>query len=528
MKFNSKIRIFSLLLCAILLASSFAAPFESAVYATGVEDVATEPTISIEDENNGKLEDVAPFEGVEDATNPAETPTEPKPEELPEEDAEEDVSVVFDWEQYYNTATGQIDGNKFTSPADGVHALTLSAKVIEEFDDDCYIYLEESEHKTRKIRIDLYPEEEFEKTIYLPAGFYQVIESGAKNSPSLSFNVTTVGISLNEENTGSKISMVLNNTGNIVKTELGEWQDRTMSGDSQDINSKLYGVEALEGIQSNISGVLYYSVNHTGPKKTMMVEKEVQVEKEGQLITEIQQVEEVYYDDPGLGYVTPYGSAIASTDIVLLISKTGVVGQAEFKVSYDGGQTFIARYATGDEVFDPNINLTYNFYTLNDTDELTEGDRFTFRSIESFEVKNSESAANTRIVCAGHPTTNHELDISVLSSGGRGISRVKVADKKGKIETKTYLIPSDGIMVLDDNLTIYFENVDGYVKGVNYTILINSHDTSINYTPIIALCVMIFVLFVMALFWLLMKKDKKGDYIVHTYQWKQDESVYRK
>lgn len=538
MKINSKLKILSLFLCGIIIAGSLSLPLNQAVYATGVSEETTESTTDGNSENEGKLEDAAPFQDVDKPESAVEVETEGKLEDdAPLQDIDATATTettgeyelaIFDWEQYYDASTGQIDGNRFTTPTDGMYALEMSAKVFEEFDDSCYIYIEESEHKDKKIRIDLYPDENFEKTVYLPAGYYQVVESGATQSPTLSFKVTAVGVSLNNETDSAQISIILNNVANIDKTELGEWYDKTTSAESQNINNKIYGVEALNGIQSNISGVLYYSTTHKGPQKTQMVEKEVQVVKDGQTITEIQQVEEIYYEDAGLGYVTPCGNAIASTDIVLLICKEGVVGQAEFKVSYDGGQTFIARYATGDEVFDANINLTYNFYTLNDTDEFTEGDRFEFRSIESFEVKNSESSEKTRISCVGHPTSNHELEITVLSSGGRGISRVKVFDAKGNMETKTYLIPSDGIMVLDDNLTVYFENVDGYVKGVNYKILITSHDTTINYTPIIALCIILVVLLFMALFWLLLKKEKKGDYIVHTYKWKQDESAYLK
>lgn len=504
----------SLFLAIILAMSTVMVP----IYATEVD--------SIEENDAGivAVEETEPIFSenfTEDATEST----------IPLEFVEEDIyePIMFDWEEYYNSSTGQIDGNKFTTAGEGVYALTLSAKIVEDFDEDCYIYLIESEHQTRKIRVDLIAEDNFIKTIYLPAGYYQVIETGVKKAPTLTFKTTVSAVSLGEDSQQDvEIQMVLNNAENVMKNVLGEWEDKSSANEAaENMSVKIYGVEALKGVQSDLNGVLYYSTSHLGAKKVKLVDKEVEVVKDGQVITEIQQIEEIYYDEPGLGYAAAFGNSIMDADIVLEITKSGVVGQAEFKVSYDGGLTYHAKYYTGEAVEDLNIGLTYNFYTLNDNDELTQGDQFTFHAIESFEVKNSSGSETARITCVGHPTENHDLVVSILSSGGRGVSRVKISDEKNKMETKTYLVPEDGIMLLDDNLTIYFENIEGYIKGVEYKIGITSHDTTIDYTPLIALGIGVVVLMFVALFWLLMKKDKRGDYIVHQYKWKQDESIYK-
>lgn len=476
---------------------------------------ATETDLNIEESNSAETEIVS-----ETTTPPLEFV------------AEEEVSepIMFDWEEFYNATTGHIDGNKFTTAGEGVYALTLSAKVAEGFDEDCYIYLLESEHQTRKIRVDLIPEQDFTKTIYLPAGYYRVIETGAKNADTLTFKETVSAVNLGTDSqTDVEIQIVLNNAKNVMKNDLGIWEDKSLNNEApKNISEKTYGIENLEGVQADINGVLYYPTSHLGAKKVRLVDKEVEiVTKEGQVITEIKQEEEIYHEDPGLGYAFAYGNSITDADIVLEISKGGVVGQAEFKVSYDGGSTFYSRYYTDEAVIDANIGLTYSFYTLNDNDELTEGDQFVFKALESFAVSNSSASEKSRIVCVGHPMEKHELVLTILSSGGRGISRVKIFDNKNNMETKTYLIPEDGIMTLEDNLTIYFENVDGYTKGVQYTISISSHDTTIDYTPLIILGIIVLIIMFAVFFWLLMKKDKRGDYIVHQYVCKQDESAYK-
>lgn len=475
---------------------------------TPVEELTSEVSEEIEDETNYKQ--TVPLEFV----------------------AEEEVydPIMFDWEEYYNATTGHIDGNKFTTAGEDVYPLTLSAKIVEDFDEDCYIYLLESEHQTRKIRVDLIAEQDFVKTVYLPAGYYRVIETGAKNADTLTFKETISAVNLGADSQADvEIQIILNNAENVMKNDLGVWEDKTSAEEvAKNISEKIYGVEVLKGVQADINGVLYYSTSHLGAKKIRLVDKEVEVvTKEGQVITEIQQEEEVYYEEPGLGYVTAYGNSIMDADVVLEITKGGVIGQAEFKVSYNGGSTFIAKYYTSEAIFDSNIGLTYNFYTLNDNDELTEGDQFVFKAIESFAVNNSAGSEKSRIVCVGHPIEKHELVLTILSSGGRGISRIKIIDNKNKMETKTYLIPEDGIMTLDDNLTIYFENVEGYTKGIEYKIAITSHDTTLNYTPLIIFGIIVVIIMFAALLWLLMKKDKRGDYIVHQYVWKQDESVYK-
>lgn len=512
-----KSKVLSVLLCAVMLISMLVAPI-SVAYSTETEDV------EIDTSNPNLFGDQSPTTEEEpDATEELEEETEPsETEEEPEE-----APVVFDWKAHYDPAIGQIDGNRFTVPSEGVYALKLSANVIEDLDQVCYIYLMESDHKNCKIRIELYPESDFVQTIYLPSGYYQVIETGVKNSPTLTFKLTASAVSLNASSESAEIQLILNNAGDVVKNDLGVWTDKAESETQGEIfDEKLFGVEALEGVQSNANGVFYYSATHVGAKKIRLVDKEVEINVNGQYVTEIQQVEEVYYEDPGPGYVGAFGSAKSTTDIVMVITKGGVVGQAEFKISYDGGQTFFAKYVTDDVVTDSTVGLTYTFYALNDTDEFVEGDRFTLHVLESFAVETSTSAANIRISCVGHPVENHYLLISILSSGGRGISRVKVADKDNNMETKTYLIPEDGILVLDDNLTIYFENVDGYNKGVEYEIRISSHDTTIDYTPLFFLCAGVVVVLFIALIWLLMKKDKRRDYIVQVYQWKQDDSAY--
>lgn len=501
----SKNKVLTLLLCGAMLTGTVFAPISN-IYATEVDEA--EMLTAVNEEEVGEE-------------------TTPELEYVPEEEAEYETPV-FDWEEYYNTATGCIDGNRFVFPADGMIPLKLYAKLVDDFDEDCYIYLEEADHPSRKIKVTLFPEENFERTIYLPAGYYKVIESGVNVAPTLSFTKTVIGVSLVEKYEDYEIGIILNDAHNVRKNAIGKWENVAVDEDSTDLDQKIFDVEALEGIQSDLSGVLYYSVEHTGPKKTRFVDKEVEVEKDGQIITEIQQVEEVYFEEPGLGFVTPFGNATKSKDIVLEITKEGVIGQAEFKVSYDGGQTFVAKYTTGAKVLDSNVNLTYEFYTINDTDELTAGDRFIFTSIESFEVKNSTSDAASRIACVGHPLDNHELNITILSSGGRGISRIKIVDAKNKLETKTYLIPENGILSLDDNLTLYFENIKGYVKDVTYKIAINSHDEAIDYTPLIIICGVAVAIGFIGLFWMLAKKEKKADYLIHTYEWKQDESAYRK
>jgi hypothetical protein len=408
-----------------------------------------------------------------------------------------------------------------------MYKLTLKADVIEELDQDCFIYLEEVNHKGKKIRIDLHPNDNFEKTIYLPEGCYQVVETGVKNCQSLSFRWINVGAKLNDKQKESNITILLNDARTLVKRDDGTWDTGKITVNATDSNL-IYMVENLDGVYANDFGELYYPTNHLGKENTKLVEKEVVVEKNGQEITEIKQIKETYYDEAGPGYVRAYGSATVSADVVILISKGGVVGQAEFTVSYDGGKTFTGRHYTNSKVSDPNINLTYEFYSLKDTDEFVKGDSFRFKTIESFKVENVSKKENSRITCVGHPGRNHELEITILSSGGRDVSKVKIVDLKGNTETKTYLIPHDGVLILDDDIKIHFENISGYIKGVSYKIIINSHDYKVNYKPLIILGAGIGIIAFIALLWLISKKDKRKDFVVNPYNWKQDESAYKK
>lgn len=236
---------------------------------------------------------------------------------------------------------------------------------------------------------------------------------------------------------------------------------------------------------------------------------------------------ELYYDTVSNSKTCTaqiYGNATGTYDLYFEVSKPGVIGEAELKVSLDGGKSFLGKILSTDDYNLSSCGLHITFTTENDTDELAVGDTFSASVPETFAVTTSGSDRAANIIIAGHPENDYQVKISLLSSGKLGIAKYSLSLDNGISTEYIDTLPDNGIVTYGE-LTYYFANAE-YTKDTTFTSTVESNDASLSYTPLYILIGVVALIAVGFYIWLTLQKDKQSSYQIRVWENRQDESKY--
>ena len=223
-----------------------------------------------------------------------------------------------------------------------------------------------------------------------------------------------------------------------------------------------------------------------------------------------------------------YGNATGTYDLYFEVIKPGVLGEAEFKISLDGGKTFIGTDISAYDYSFASHGLSIDFSTENDTDELEIGDTFTASVPETFAVSSSGNS-NTKdsyVIVSGHPEKDYYVKITMLSTGKLGIAKYSLSLDNGTTTEYIDSLPETGEVTYGE-LTYYFSNTAEYTKDTTYTCQVESNIHEISYVPLYALLVVAAIIAIIVYVWLILQKEKAADYRINAWTDRQDESKYQ-
>lgn len=345
-------------------------------------------------------------------------------------------------------------------------------------------------------RVSINSENHYVGQIYLSPGHYTVMEVSVFNDykQEFPFEITETEFTL-VANENKTLSYRLKNYEGI-EAQIAEKTDSFQEAPALEAvltEEKFYDT-GIPGVTMQSSGTLYYAVEHRGT---------------------------------GAGSMEMSGYATGSYAVLVKIVKSGVIGEALYQISLDGGQTFIGQDTVADTCRIGSAGLVLNFKTDQDTTEFIEGDEYLAAVPETFSVTASKPGSANLIV-TGHPMKDHELMIIVISSGGLGKSRFTVTSTKGSNINLTDVLPAGGEYQLEDGIRLIFAESDTYEKGLTYAVSVKSHDETVNYTPLYILLGVAVSGAVAALSVLGSKREKDSEYRIRSYRWRKEEQEYER
>lgn len=355
-----------------------------------------------------------------------------------------------------------------------------------------YVMLQDDEGMSYRVSIN--SENQYAGRIYLAPGHYTVTEVSVFHDykQEFPFDVTETEFTLSA-NENKTLSYKLTDYARI-EAEIAEKTGALAEAPipMPILSDERFYDTGIPGVTIQGMGTLYYTVEHRGT---------------------------------GEGSMEASGYAAGAYTVVVKIVKTGVIGEAVYQISLDGGQTYIGQDIVADTCKIGDAGLTLYFKTEQDTTEFIEGDEYRVTVPETFPVTASK-AGSANLIVTGHPLGDHDLIITVLSSGGLGKSRFTVTSTKGSNINITDVIPASGEYMLEDDISLIFSDSDAYEKGLTYTATIRSHDETVNYTPLYILLGLAVSSVAAVLSFLGSKKEKDSEYRIRRYQWRKEEQEY--
>lgn len=227
---------------------------------------------------------------------------------------------------------------------------------------------------------------------------------------------------------------------------------------------------------------------------------------------------EVVRQGSGQGIMEVSGNASGYYRVVVNIVKPGVIGEAEYCISLDGGVSFIGRDVVADKCRIADAGLTLYFSTEQDNIEFAMGDTYTVEIPETFPVTASRYG-KANVIVAGGPMADHEITVEILSSGGPGNAKFSVAMDQSKVAD---VIPADGIYALEDDMRLIFSVSDSYERGQLFSVAVKSNYRKTNYIPLITLAAVLAFAGIGGYIMLLNKREKPDDYKLHFYTGRKD------
>lgn len=368
---------------------------------------------------------------------------------------------------------------------------TVSAQTIcpEGFGLNTFVLL--VDEKGNVYRIALNAANDYTGYIYLASGSYSVTEVSVFEDfkQEYPFVVGEDSFTL-AENENKTISFTMKDFDRIqeeINQKTGNQELSTVLG-----TDEVFYQTGLEGVKMQGTGILYYDVEHIGK---------------------------------GSGVMECSGVSTGDYDLLVKIVKTGVVGEAQYQISLDGGQSFIGQDIVAESCKIGDAGVTLFFHTPVDTEEFLEGEEFHAKLPETHSMIASK-AGMANVVVTGHPLKDHDLTVEVLSSGGNGSARFTVTSTKGSTIQVTDVIPKDGIYQLEDDVKLIFSKSESYEKGMTFTATIKSNDETVNYFPLYVLLGGVAVIGAVGVAMLAGKKESNSQYQIRRYEGIRDEKDY--
>lgn len=241
----------------------------------------------------------------------------------------------------------------------------------------------------------------------------------------------------------------------------------------------------------------------------------------------------VEHTGDGGGRISISGTCKIPIHMIIKITATGEIGEAEYQYSTDGGATWsevglVRRSATAIPIITTDTGadcgLFLNFegygkYLM--TDE--------YRFSATYEYPISAAAGNSGLGEVHLTSTDiiyeedYKVIVKIVSTGAPGEAVFRYSLNGGLSFSKDEVIPKDGIYEIPETylmLTFWHPEADGkFPVGNSYEAEIKGDKSNRSYFPyIIILCViLIFALFILYYHYARMK-DKNGDYVLMTYR----------
>ncbi len=351
-------------------------------------------------------------------------------------------------------------------------------------------------------RISLSAENDHKDKIYLAPGEYRLGGVAVYDDFKLEypFDVEFMQFTLSE-NENKSLSFVMKeikdqSVGDIGEEvsvhEYTEQEENTVP--DKTISDEIYYETGMDGVTMQGSGMLYYAVEHKGI---------------------------------GAGIMKASGHAAGDYDVVVKIVKGGVLGEAVFQISLDGGRSFIGQDVVAESSKIGDAGITLYFETEQDTVEFIKGDEYHVHMPETFPVVASQNGTANLIV-TGHPLEEHDFVVTILSSGGLGKSRFTVSSTKGDPIQVTDVIPEDGLYELTDEMVLVFSDSTAYERGLTYNVVVKSNEDTVSYTPLYVLLGIAATGAAACVSMMGSKKEKDSEYRIRKYQWQKSEQEYNK
>ena len=229
---------------------------------------------------------------------------------------------------------------------------------------------------------------------------------------------------------------------------------------------------------------------------------------EGQLIYP------VIWDGEGEGpsvKMTAEGNAHGEYDVVVSVTKGGVLGEARAAISIDGGSSWVGETVLKEDVSIRGLGVELHFIAAEDSDELVEGERYAFRAPESF-VCISDHPDEARMAVYGHPTEKARPVVTILSSGRRGESKFSLALQEGMEPMAVEVVPEDGIFQYGE-LTYYFSDSE-FQKGYTFRATVVPNEEKVKAGPFIIIGIILFGAAGVGFTLLWAKREREEVYVV--------------
>ena len=355
-------------------------------------------------------------------------------------------------------------------------------------------YVVLSDNDGQMYRISLSEENGYRDRIYVKAGEYYLIEAKVYDDNTGRYPFERISGEEQftvEMDDAVKLRFRLRDYDEIEDVISLETGDEDVSAAEEYVQEARFAT-ALDGIAISSGGEQYYPVESSGS---------------------------------GIGSMAISGNAKGNYDLQVRIIKSGVIGEARFSLSLDGGKSLVGDDVTAESFELRDYGLVLYFSTANDSDELKEGDVFTAKIPETFPMT-AAKYGEANVVLAGSPEGDYDLLLTVLSSGERGEAKFTVSLDAGNNTYVTDTIPADGIYELPDGMRLCFSDSDGFMKGSEYSAEVRSNIKSVSMIPLYVLAVAVFGAGVWFYLFLLSKRERATEYVIHRWRDRQEKEIY--
>ena len=98
---------------------------------------------------------------------------------------------------------------------------------------------------------------------------------------------------------------------------------------------------------------------------------------------------------------------------------------------------------------------------------------------------------------------------------------------KGEEMNLTSVIPANGIVELEDGLTLYFSDSEDYERGLTYMVSIRSNEDSVKQMPLYIVLGFFACVVAVAFSVLGSRRETDSSYRLQNYHWRKDEKTYK-